>query len=360
MKEIVMTFKIDGEIKSIYPYANGLVNKTYLVITTTNKYLLQMINNYVFVEPDKLMKNIEKITNHLKRKLQLTLTIIKTKENKTYLYHEISNKYYRMYDFLGDLYTRDISDNQNLCLEIGKAIGEFQANLNDFKSDLLYETIPNFHNTPKRLTRLMEIKQTSIDSKRFVKGKEIYDYILDKKEDVYILQDSLDKGLIPLRITHNDTKLNNIMFDRKTNKARCLIDLDTVMPGIAIFDFGDAVRSSCASLSEDNNDFKNVKLSSRMTTELMIGYLSKMYIILNKKEIEHLIDAIGVIILECTIRFITDYFENDVYFHTLYDDHNLTRAYNQMYLHKSFCESQNKLKKTCLTIYNRMTKYLVE
>lgn len=356
MKDIVNKFKIEGEVLDVNPFANGLVNKTYLVITTKNKYLLQKINDFVFKSPDKLMKNIENVTNHLKKKNCLTLTIVKTKNEQSY-YVKKNQGYYRIYEFLDDLYTINEEEYRKLPMEIGIAIGNFQVNFCDFNLKTLNETIPNFHNTPKRIEKLIEAFNYSTDLSRKEKALKIYNYILLEKNNVSVIQEKFNKGLIPLRITHNDTKLNNILFDKATNKAACLIDLDTVMPGIALFDFGDAVRASCTTCTEDSCNYPLVDLDMKKVVYLIAGYLSKMYQTLNKEEIKLLITSIGTIIIECSTRFLTDYLENDVYFKISYKEHNLVRATNQMYLYKSYKAKKAELEKISNIIIERMTRY---
>ncbi len=357
MIDIVDKFKIKGKVLNIVPYANGLVNKTYLVVTTDDKYLLQRINNYVFKDPPKLMDNIEKVTNHLKHKHCLTLSIIKTKDHKSYYYDEHNKAFYRIYQFLDGLYTLPANSFSQIYLEIGKAIGSFQSHFYDFDWHNLVETIPNFHNTPQRIKKLDEAFKTCSNINRLTKSKKVYEYIMKNTKEASIIQTKYEKGLIPKRITHNDTKLNNILFDKEQEIAVCLIDLDTVMPGIAIFDFGDAVRAACSTKDENSSDFLAISLDTKKVIQLMAGYLGKMYQTLNKVEINLLINAIGTIILECSSRFLTDYLENDLYFKVLYDEHNLIRATNQVYLHIDYMKKKKFLNDITKQMFRRMIAY---
>lgn len=357
MIDIVNNFKIKGKVLNVVPYANGLVNKTFLVVTTMNKYLLQKINNYVFKDPPKLMANIEKVTSHLKQKKCQTLSIIKTKDHKAYYYDEHNKAYYRLYQFLEGLYTFEPNSSQKIYLEIGKAIGSFQSHFNDFDLHNLVETIPDFHNTPQRIKKLKEVFTNCTNNDRLNKSKKLYEYIVKNQFDATIIQNKYEKGLIPKRITHNDTKLNNILFNKELEIAVCLIDLDTVMPGIAIFDFGDAVRAACATKDENSNEFTEIALDTKKVIQLLSGYLGKMYATLNKVEIELLINAIGTIILECSSRFLTDYLENDIYFKVLYDEHNLIRATNQVYLHQDYVKKKKFLNDITKQMYLRMIAY---
>lgn len=354
MMEVINNFNINGEIVKFDNIKNGLVNKTYLVETSTNKYILQKINNFVFKNPITVMNNIELITAELKMKNLKTLNIVYTKDCKN-IYYDVKNaSFYRMYDYLASLENID-DKNCKTSLEVGKAIGEFQNILSICDTDSLKETISDFHNAPKRLEKLKKVYNIlKDDDERKQKVTSLYDYILKNQEKVNLIQEKIDKGIIPIRIAHNDTKLNNVMFDKTSKKAVALIDLDTVMPGSILFDFGDAIRTTASNCSEDETNIDLVGFDDKLFTSLSVGYLSKMYYILTNDEVSNMINAIEVIIIECAIRFLTDYLERDVYFKIDYPSHNYVRAINQIKLFECCIEKETKWTKIIKKILDKL------
>lgn len=340
MIDIANQFSIDGKVLKVEDYANGLVNKTYLIVTTKKKYLMQKINHYVFRKPDLLMNNIFLITNYLKEKGIMTLSLITTKKNE--LYYQDEKGYYRCYEFVEQAENIH-KQSKRSSYEIGKVIGEFQSELSFLNPNLLVETIHDFHHTPKRIEKLKKVYLSSqTNLKRKEKVRVLYEYIMSQTAYISQIQLEVDKGLIPLHIVHNDTKMNNILFDKKTKKAVCLVDLDTVMPGIALFDYADAVRTTAASVKEDEVQLDKITFKDDDFVFLTVGYLSQMKNRLTEMEIEHLVQAIGTITLECAIRFLTDYLENDIYFKTDYTEHNYYRALNQVKLYQEFRKKEEK------------------
>ncbi len=352
--EIVNNFNIVGQINKIEPIKNGLVNKTYLVETSKCKYILQRINNYVFKNPILVMNNIELITNKLKLNNVETLNIIKTLDNNNIYIDNLNESYYRMYDYLNTM--EQVSNNDyHSCLGVGKTIGEFQKILSNTDIKLLKVTIDDFHNTPKRLNKLINLFNSVNDSNiRKQKSTWIYDYIIKNKDKVNIIQEKINNGLIPIRIAHNDTKLNNVMFDKITKKAVALIDLDTVMPGSVLFDYGDAIRTCASNSVEDDLDISLINFNDKLFASFTVGYLSKMYNVLTKEEINLLVNSVETITLECAIRFLTDYLENDVYFKIDYPEHNLVRAINQIILFNSCLFNEKRWQVLINDILNRL------
>ena len=352
MKDIVNKFLIDGEILNICEEKNGLVNKTYLIETSKTKYLLQKINHYVFKKPDELMSNIELVTKHLKYKKKRTLEIVKTRNGMSYYYN--GENYYRVYKYMSDLKTMVLT-NDKVCLEVGKAIGNFQLELFDLNHELLNVTIPNFHNILTRFNALVTAYNSIdySDLRKFNSNKCYNFIIMNIKKNMSIIN-AIKNGTIPLRITHNDTKLNNILFDKLTNKAICLIDLDTVMPGTILFDFADSCRTSIVSINEDSTDFDNIFLNDKKFIYLTVGYLSKIKDFLTVDELNLLVESIGTIVLECATRFLTDYLNYDVYFKTEYDEHNLNRCKNQLKVYEKYLEKEILYKKYLKIIYDRL------
>ena len=240
-------------------------------------------------------------------------------------------------------------------LEVGKAIGEFQSILATCDTTNLNETIRDFHNTPLRLDRLEEVFQT-LDSTNIRKQKssKIYYYLISQREKISFIQHKIDKGIIPIRIAHNDTKLSNIMFDKNTKKALALVDLDTVMPGTVLFDYADAIRTTSSTVHETEKDLSKVDLDSSKFVALTVGYLSKMHNVLNQAELNSLFDAVETIILECSIRFLTDYLENDSYFKIDYFEQNYDRAINQLTLYMKCLDKETKFQELVKLIIKRL------
>lgn len=342
MMDIVNNFKIDGKPVKLEKFKNGLINKTFLVKTTKCKYILQKINEYVFKNPFIVMDNIDLITSQLQNRNIKTLNIIRTTDNKNIYFDEETTSYYRMYDFLNEM--ENINEkNYYTSLEVGKAIGKFQNNLSRCETYNLKETIKDFHNTPKRLDYLTKVYQSLPNNNiRKLKSKNLYDYIIGNKDKITKIQEQIDMGIIPIRIAHNDTKLNNVMFDKKTSKAVAMIDLDTVMPGTILFDFGDAVRTTASVVDEDEQNFDLIEFDDKLFSSLVTGYLSQMYDVLTIDEVNNLICAVETIIMECAIRFLTDYLENDIYFKIEYDEHNFVRATNQVILFTKCVKKEKK------------------
>lgn len=356
MENIIEKFKIQGCIKKIEENKNGLVNKSYIVSTTTNQYLIQIINHYVFENVEGLMNNIYKVTTELKRKGKVTLDIVMTTDNKTYYYDKLEHKYYRMFKFLEGLKNVDLN-NDLVVIEAGKTIGNFQLNLSDYDYLELIDTIKDFHNIESRVIKLIKsYNNENVEIIRKIKSREMFNHIIKRYQKFTIINDKINKGIIPIRIAHNDTKLNNIMFD-KNNIGVCLVDLDTVMPGTILFDFGDAVRSICSSTNEDDFNLDEIDLVDQRFVYLCIGYLSKTYQFITKEEVDLLVNAVGTIILECAIRFLTDYLDNDIYFKTEYDEHNFDRASNQFKLYEKFIEKETLYTNLLDSIYSRMVNY---
>ncbi len=343
--EILGKFGINSKIKE---YGNGHINDTYC--TEKPKYILQRINSEVFKNPDELMSNIENVTNHLKKKIissggdpeRETLSVIKTTEGKNY-YKVDENNYFRVYKFIDE--TKTIESNASLddVFSAGVAFGHFQNMLYDFPVATLHETIKDFHNTPKRVA---DLKKAILDDKvgrvTFVK-KEI-DFALECENFANTVIKGIENKTIPLRVTHNDTKINNILFDVATGKVVCVIDLDTVMQGSMLYDFGDALRMAGSTAAEDEINLELVEFNCEAFKSFSKGYLKEMKDNLTKKEIELLPFSVKLLTYECGIRFLTDYLNGDTYFKIHRENHNLDRARNQFKLVYDISNKENELK----------------
>ena len=276
IEDIINKFALKGNTIEIKENNVGNINKTYIITTKDekeHKYVLQRINTTVFNEPYLLMQNIESVTEYYKKYIKInhedvergTLSVIKTKNNSN-LFRTSNNEYYRMYNYVDNAVTYDKSENAEMFYNVGKAFGHFVKVLNDYPIDKLSETIPNFHNSKVRLNDfLKDIKRDPCDRVKDVLAEIVY--IIKRQDELGIIVDLMEQGKIPKRVTHNDTKINNVLIDEKTKKAICVIDLDTVMPGSALYDFGDAIRSGAATTYEDDPNLENVGINMEQMTK---------------------------------------------------------------------------------------------
>lgn len=356
IKRIAKEFLIEGEVIEVDSHVNGLVNKTFLIYTLNNnkkhRYVIQKINQYVFKKPKKLMENIVKVTNHIKKKqIGETLTVVWTKEGKSF--YEENNQYFRCYRYLKNSVNFNILKNIQQFLEVGRAVGKFQEQLADFPANELYPIIPDFHHTPKRYLKLLEVIK-SASQERINNTNLERQFIKEKQKDLKLIQSALEQKIIPIRVTHNDTKLNNVMFDELTNRALCLIDLDTVMPGTVLYDYGDALRVGASTTAEDDPNIDHVDFDLKKFIAFSLGFLEQSIYRLSLTEFELLADSVFIITMECGIRFLTDYLANDVYFLTYYPEHNLIRAKNQFQLAKKIKILLPKMRKILMILKNKL------
>ena len=341
-KELLDKFSIDGDVLEVASFGNGHINKTYKVATSTGKhYLFQCVNGYVFKNIDDLMRNILIVSNHLHSERHETLEIVKTKGNK--LYFKDGNLYYRVYKYLENTVSYEKLDTPELIKKAAQAFGQLHKSLDDLDSCLIAETIKDFHNTPKRINNLLDaIKEDPL--KRVSKCKDLVAFVFEYREYADCIMNALESGEIPERIVHNDPKINNVLFDKKTDKVRCVIDLDTIMPGSCLFDIGDALRSIFTGDNESNRDSSTLKVDFKKFELYISAYLKEMKHALTKKEIELIPCSIATIALELGVRFLEDYIRGDKYFNIHFDDENLVRARGQFALAKDVITNISKLK----------------
>jgi len=342
---ICSQFRLYGDFISVSPYGNGHINDTYQLVYSQSgkqvRYILQRINTNVFKNPVSLMDNIQRVTEHLSKKCtnsRGTLTLILTQNWKPYAVDAEGN-YWRVYLFIEDAKSYDILENENQAYEAAKVFGQFQADLVDIPGARLIETIPDFHDTPSRVAAL----ERAIREDRCGRAKEVaeeIDFVLSRKPETELLLKLNSEGAIPERITHNDTKLNNVLIDTESGKGICVIDLDTVMPGLAHYDFGDMVRTGTSPAPEDETDLSKITMRFPMFEALLRGYCASAGKFLNAVELEYLPFSGKLITLEIGTRFLTDYLEGDTYFKIHRPGHNLDRARSQFQLVRSI-ESQN-------------------
>ena len=334
LTSVLNNFNFQFEAKE---YGNGHINRTYVV---EPKYILQKINTDIFKDPDGLMENIVSVTEFLKDKiiadggnpLKETLTVIPTKDGKNY-YRDADGSCYRCYEFILDSLTLETADSANDLYEAAKGFASFQKRLADFPADKLHETIVDFHNTPVRFKALEDAIKN--DSKGRAKDvQEEINFALAQKDWISCIVDGLADGSIPLRVTHNDTKINNIMFDINTRKAMCVIDLDTVMPGSMLYDFGDALRIGAATGAEDETDLDKIWFNLEYFEAFVKGFAEELKGNLTKRETELLATSAMLLTYECGIRFLADYLNGDTYFRIHREHHNLDRCRTQFKLVK--------------------------
>ena len=366
IKKILENYKIPGNLKSIKEFNVGNINKTYIIEYDNEgkreKYLVQKINTLVFNNPYILMDNIEKVTSYLKNKMNeyddkehKVLSIIKTVKDDSLC--KISNgnniSYFRIYNFIDNSISYDYSTDNKIVYNTGKAFGNFNKLLNNYPINTLEETIKDFHNTQKRLENfLKDIERDSFKKVNSVK-KEINE-ILKRSKICSKITKELNNGNIPYRVTHNDTKVNNVLMSKKTGEYLAVIDLDTVMPGSLLYDYGDGIRSTSSTALEDEKDLSKVSIDLKMFENYTDGYMSEMFECITENEIALMGEAIRIITLELAMRFLNDYINGDVYFKTDYYNHNLDRARNQLALVKDI---EKKLPYINNYIYSSYQKY---
>lgn len=332
---------------TLTPYGNGHINSTFLV-DNGKKYVLQKINTNVFPEPERLMESIKLVTDHIRAKLsdigedteRGTLSIARTKDGRLCTFTD-DGECYRVLNFIDGI-SHDNADDVTLLYRAAKAYGKFQKLLSDFPAEKLFEVIPDFHNTPKRF-KTFEKSLAENKSGRADTAKEEIDFVLSMKNEISYVTDGIADGSIPLRVTHNDTKLNNFLFDRDSGECLCLIDLDTIMPGSLLYDFGDALRVGASSAAEDEADLDKVHFRPEAFEQFARGFLESAKNDLSKREIELLPYSEMLLTFECGMRFLTDYIDGDTYFKTAYPEHNLVRARNQFALVREIKEKLPEL-----------------
>ena len=331
--EILGHFDIGAVTES---YGNGHINDTFLV--TMPRYILQRINTSIFRNPEELMENIENVTGFLREKLREagedfergTLQVVPAKDGGSF-YKVDDYIVFRVYRFVEGTKSIENSKTPKDLYEAGVGFGHFQKLLADFPVEKLHETIQDFHHTPKRIEALREAIRQDRAGRAGSVQREI-DFALENASWADCVVKGMEAGRIPVRVTHNDTKINNILFDRDTGKAVCVIDLDTVMPGSMLYDFGDALRIGGSSAAEDETDLDKVWFEEGAFEAFAKGYLSEMRETLTEAEMALLPLSVKLMTYECGIRFLTDYLNGDTYFKIHREHHNLDRARNQFKL----------------------------
>lgn len=353
LKDIFDCFTPDGTYLKGEPFGSGHIHDTFRVETAEKEkddYILQRLNNRIFKNIPELQNNIERVTVHLKNKLAAIpgsdikrecLSLIPAKDGKSWITDK-SGSFWRMYIFISDHRSYNIVDNPSKAFEGGKAIGRFQAMLADLPGDPLYETIPFFHDIERRLETFKGTVKEDPAGRVASVGNEI-DFVLRRADEMKIILRLGKEGKIPVRITHNDTKFNNILLD-ENDKALCVIDLDTVMPGYIHYDFGDAIRTAANIAAEDEKELSKVKMDITLFEAYASGYLSETRDTLNTVEKDYLAFAPRLITYTIAVRFLTDYIDGDHYFKIHHKNHNLQRARAQFRLVESMEEQYDSMK----------------
>ncbi|MEM7104443.1 MAG: aminoglycoside phosphotransferase family protein [Bacteroidota bacterium] len=352
MSFIARQFRVEGGIGKMQPFGNGHINSTYKVLNSEQgkpNYLLQKINRKVFPAVGEMMVNINLVTKHLSNKFSKdspqvyqTLQIIPTKEDDLF-YHSRHEGFWRMYRFFDDLVGYDQLTKENHIYEGAKAFGVFLNALNDFDQRKMYIPIPDFHNVIYRMDALNEaIDLDGFD--RLKSAKDLVAFARNNVDSMTQISKAGNAGQIPLRITHNDTKFNNVLLDA-SGKARCVIDLDTVMPGFVHFDFGDGVRTSITNALEDEADLANINIEMARFKSFSEGYLEGSGDILTKEEKRFLALSCPMLAFLMGIRFLTDYLKGDKYYKTHFEDQNFFRARAQLDLCGKMMERLDEMNK---------------
>ena len=356
LRPVAARFQVCGDFHEAAPYGSGHINDTYAAVFdqagSPMRYIFQRINHNVFKDPAGLMGNVERVTAHIRRKLEAAgadqisrrvLTLVPARDGKCW-YADAEGNHWRCYLFIEQARSYDQIETARQAFEAARAFGEFQQQLADLPAPRLRDTIPNFHHTRSRFDALCQaIEQDACNRASGVKSE--IEFALRHESLVDVLQDLQERGLLPERVTHNDCKLNNVMLDDATGQGVCVIDLDTVMPGLALYDFGDMCRTTTCPTAEDERDLSKVEMRMEMFEALVNGYLASAGGFLNPVEKGHLVFCARLITFEIGIRFLTDHLAGDRYFKVHRPGHNADRARVQFKMVESFERNDAAMRK---------------
>ena len=341
VNNIISQFEFSGEIVDVRPFGNGHINDTFLVVTNVDgaeiKYIVQRINDNVFKKPDEVMENILNVTTYLKEKImedggdpsRETLTVVTTADGKPFCKDE--SGFWRSFMFIDNAVSLELPRNDNDFYQSAVAFGKFQCWLKGYPAASLHETIPDFHNTPKRYNDFLQSVDKNASGRKENALREI-EFVKDRKEFTEVLETAFADGKLPKKVTHNDTKMNNVMLDKETGEPVCVIDLDTIMPGYSVNDFGDSIRFGASTAAEDEKDLSKVHFDLGLFETYTKGFLKGCGGTLSDGEISLLPEGAKMMTLECGMRFLADYIDGDTYFKTEYPEHNLVRCRTQFKL----------------------------
>jgi len=345
IRKVISSFVLPRGDFEAAPFGNGHINDTLCVTVHTaqgdRQFVLQHVNQYVFRKPIEVIENIEKVTAYLSSIIRAeggdpergTLTLVSAKDGRNYVIDE-DGELWRMYLMIGGTKSVDLPDTPALLGLCGSAFGRFQQQLGSFDASMLHETIVDFHNTPARYQQLEDAIENNEAGRLDSVAAEVA-FCRQYAREVHTLTDALENGEIPLRVTHNDTKINNVLLDETTGEGVCVVDLDTVMPGLAAYDFGDAIRAGAGTAAEDEPDAEKMTLDTEMFRAFAAGFLKECGAALNAREKELLPMGAKLMTLECGMRFLADHLNGDKYFKVHRENHNLDRARTQFALVRS-------------------------
>lgn len=343
MEKAVYAFQLDGTPVKCDVFGHGHINHTLKITTDTGaQYILQKINQYVFKDPASVMRNVGAVTDYIREKVcdsRLCLHFLTTKDGKFH-YEDENGNFWRMYDFVGG-FCLDTPESDEDFYQSALAFGRFQQMLSGYDADSLTETIPEFHNT---IDRYRQFKESVAADRvgRLAQVRPEVDFVLAREEKGSALQKMRQSGELPLRVTHNDTKLNNVLLDQENRRSLCVLDLDTVMPGLSAYDFGDSIRFGAATAAEDEKDLDKMSMDLHMFEVYTRGFLEAATS-LTAREVEVLPLGAYIMTLEVGLRFLKDYLDGDLYFKTEYPEHNLVRARTQLKLVADMEEKMDRM-----------------
>jgi hypothetical protein len=379
IKHIAENFNLNGKLIGSESFGSGHINDTYCLTCERDPilqkdrkmgtqhdgrqihYILQRINHQVFKNPPAMMENIRRVTNHIHHKLQeqqnklvsRQLIVIETKNGADFFLDDCGN-YWRIYNRIENAVTYDILESAEMAYEAARMFGRFAAMLTDLPGPLLHETIPDFHATPKRFKNFIEVLRQDPCNRAKDAGAEI-DFVLENAGICDVLLSHAGKGEIPIRITHNDTKINNVLLDAKTHEGVCVIDLDTVMPGLSLYDFGDMVRTATNPAEEDERDLSKVTMRMPIFEMLLKGYAEETHAFLTPTEKKNLVFAGKLITFEQMIRFLGDHLAGDIYYKIHREGHNLDRCRTQMKMVRSIIAQEEAMNTLADSVFDELS-----
>jgi len=364
IKSIAANFNLDGKLIRHESFGSGHINDTYCLTCEKDgrqlHYILQRINHQVFKNPPQMMENIRRVTNHIRRKLQeqqnklasRQLVVIETKDGADFC-RDGNGNYWRVYNRIENTVTYDTLESPELAYEASQMFGWFAAMLTDLPGPPLYETIPDFHTTPKRFKTFTEVLRQDPCNRAKDAGAEI-DFVLENADICDVLLNHASKGEIPVRITHNDTKINNVLLDEKMHKGVCVIDLDTVMPGLSLYDFGDMVRTATNPAEEDEPDLSKVTMRMPIYEMLLKGFAEETHKFLTPAEKKNMVFAGKLITFEQMIRFLADHLAGDTYYKIRREGHNLDRCRTQMKMAQSIMAQEEAMNTLADSVFKEL------
>jgi hypothetical protein len=365
IKHIAENFNLDGKLIRHESFGSGHINDTYCLTceksNSQKHYILQRINHEVFKNPPEMMENIRRVTNHIHRKLQeqqnklasRQLVVIETNDGAD-IYRDDGGNYWRVYNRIENAFTYDILESPEQAYEAARMFGRFAAMLTDLPGPPLHETIPDFHTTPKRFKALQVVLQQDLYNRAKDVKPEI-DFVLKNADICDVLLNHVSKGEIPIRTTHNDTKINNVLLDEKTHKGVSVIDLDTVMPGLSLYDFGDMVRTATNPAEEDERDLSKVTMRMSIFEMLLKGFAEETHTFLTPTEKKNMVFAGKLITFEQMIRFLADHLAGDIYYKIHREGHNLDRCRTQMKMVQSITAQEEAMNALAGSVFEELS-----